>query len=861
MKKILLCLFFLPLTVLAQLAENFSDGDFSSNPVWNGITENFEINNSKQLHLNASEAGISYLSTQNSLLDSTEWQFWIKLSFSPSANNFTRVYLVSDNEDLTAPLNGYFLQFGEAGSNDAIELYRQNGVQLTSVCRGKDGEIANSFAVRIKVTRRGNGLWEIFSDSTGGMNFSRQAEGTDNLLINNVFFGIFCQYTSSNNTKFYFDDFIVRNIEVDTSPPGIATINAISPNQLDIYFNEAVEKISAENCVNYYAGTEAGNPFRAQLEGNLLIHLTFAYSFPEDKESNLTAKNIEDLAGNKMPETVKSFTWHRLKAFELVINEIMADPSPTVGLPEWEYLEIFNPSSFSVNLKNWTLSAGSSTFVFPEIAIDSQQFLIVADNDAQADFQTFGEFIGFSNFSLTNASSTIILRNIPGQIIHNICYTDDWYVNDTKNEGGWALEQVDPENPCGEAANWQASTDPAGGTPGRVNSVLANNPDSQSPELKNIIVCDSIHIQVFFNEPMDSLSTGNPFKYNIDNSIGQPLSALPVAPDFRSVILALQQPVQEKIPYTLTINDSISDCVGNVMKIMSNGLFAIPEAPSENDLVINEILFNPKDDGVDFVEIFNRSGKIIDLSGSTLSSFDSIAGTLESVCPVTKTSYPFFPEEYLVLTTNPEKIKEQYEKANPDAFLAMELFPPFNNDEGIVVLATGGREIIDKFNYSETMHYALLNSVDGISLERISPERKTNDVTNWHSASQKSGFATPGYQNSQFVSEMAYENAITLSPEIFSPDNDGYNDIVNIGYTFDKPGFTANITIYDANGRLVRYLIKNELLGTSGSFSWDGINEDGEKALIGIYIVYVEIFNLYGKVQHYKKATVLGGKI
>jgi len=843
------------------MADNFSDGNFSGNPAWNGTTANFEINSSKQLHLSTSMSGISYLSTQNALLDSTEWQCWIRLAFDPSANNFARIYLVSDNADVTAPLNGYFLQLGEAGSNDAIELFRQNGAQLTSVCRGKEGEIANSFAIRVKVTRKHNGFWEIFADSAGGFNFAQQAAGTDNTLATATFFGILCQYTGSNSTKFYFDDFLIRNIEIDTSPPEITLVNAISSNQLDIYFNETVEETSAANCLNYSAGMESGNPSFAELEGNALIHLTFATSFLEDKEYQLTIKNIEDMAGNHMSEVIKSFTWHCFKSFDLVINEIMADPSPPVGLPEWEYLEIYNCTLFPVHLKNWTLLTGTSQHKFPDIIIKPLEFLIVADNDAQAELESFGKFVGFSNFTLTNTGSVLVLRNPQGEIMHYIGYTDGWYTDNTKNEGGWALEQIDTQNPCGEAANWKASVDPSGGTPGRVNSVLADNPDSQPPYLKNIIICDSVHIQIVFSEEMDSISVSSPSKFRIDNGIGQPLEVIPVAPGFYSAILLLEQPIIENIIYTLLVNDTLQDCAKNSMVIMSSRKFALPEAAVENDLVINEILFNPKDNGVDFVEIYNRSGKIIDLSGLTLSSSDSISGTLESVCPLTEISYLFFPEEYMVLTTNPQEVKEQYETTNPDAFLAMESFPPCNNDEGIVVIATTGQEIIDKFHYTKEMHYALLNSVEGVSLERISPERGTNDVTNWHSASQKSGFATPGYTNSQFVPEIAYKNAITLSPEIFSPDNDGYNDVLNIGYTLDEPGFTTNITIYDAAGHLVRYLVKNELLGTSGSFSWDGINEDGEKALIGIYIVYVEVFNLKGKVQHYKKTAVLGGKI
>ncbi|MCD4746506.1 MAG: hypothetical protein K8R58_09415, partial [Bacteroidales bacterium] len=65
-------------------------------------------------------------------------------------------------------------------------------------------------------------------------------------------------------------------------------------------------------------------------------------------------------------------------------------------------------------------------------------------------------------------------------------------------------------------------------------------------------------------------------------------------------------------------------------------------------------------------------------------------------------------------------------------------------------------------------------------------------------------------------------------------------------------------TIFNSAGKLTKTLIRNELLGTKGGFSWDGINQNNEKANIGIYIIYFEVFDLNGKVKHYKKTCVVG---
>jgi flagellar hook assembly protein FlgD len=102
---------------------------------------------------------------------------------------------------------------------------------------------------------------------------------------------------------------------------------------------------------------------------------------------------------------------------------------------------------------------------------------------------------------------------------------------------------------------------------------------------------------------------------------------------------------------------------------------------------------------------------------------------------------------------------------------------------------------------------------------------------------------------------------IDITPKIFSPDNDGHDDIATIQYKLTGPGFVANITIFDTQGRPVRNLVKNEMTGTSGRWNWDGLDEKGAKLPMGIYIIYTEIFNLQGKKQDFKNTVVLAGRL
>jgi hypothetical protein len=165
------------LLLCAQFQDDFGDGDLTNGPVWEGDVGVFIVNGSGQLQLNNTVAATSQLRSANTMvtLNDMEWRMRVKQSFAPSSSNFGRVYLVSDQADLTGPLNGYYLQFGETGSSDAIELFEQSGTSSTSVCRGAEAAIAGSFDVGIKVKRDASGTWQLLVDPSGGTDHVLQA--------------------------------------------------------------------------------------------------------------------------------------------------------------------------------------------------------------------------------------------------------------------------------------------------------------------------------------------------------------------------------------------------------------------------------------------------------------------------------------------------------------------------------------------------------------------------------------------------------------------------------------------------------------------------------------------------------------
>ena len=860
-KLVMLIAVLAPILGLSQIEDDFSDGDLTNNPAWFGDISSFIVNSDKQVQLNADEAGSRTLIIPNSISDSMEWRFWIRLAFSPSTNNYARVYLASDEADLTGLLNGYYLQFGESGSGDAIELFQQAGLVHTSVCKGEEGTIASSFSLHIRLRRYPGGLWALYTSSHGPGYYEIEASGVDSIIQNSTYFGLLCNFTSSNSTRFYFDEIYAGPIQIDNTPPGIESVHVISPTQLDIQFSESVTTASALDISNYYVDNNIGYPGSAMMDPIVpaLVHLFFQDSFPMGVYLNLTVSNISDTEGNILENSSYEFAYYEAQTFDIVINEIMADPSPTVDLPSSEYIELHNRTSLPVSLSGWQLDIGSRSITIPSEVITPQGFMIIADN---IHFESFGHTLAIlpSSSVINNTETTITLSNQQHQVIHSLFYSNEWITETHKKEGGWSVELIDPGNPCEEKNNWRTSIDMSGGTPGRQNSVLASNPDQINPEIHYTYTRNLHTIGLTFTEKMDSLTLINPLSFSIDHDIGFPDKVSLLFPEYQKIELILPVDIEQDVIYSIVIYDSLQDCSGNYLITNSSATFAIPELPMPMDIVINEILSDPPGDAVDYVEIYNRSDKAIDLNDLILASYDTLLQTLVSIKLIIDDGCLCMPGQYLVLSKSPDKVMEYYHSPGPTAFIKMASMPSLPKDQGTIVIARKNDEmIIDRFNYSSDLHFELLHLTKGISLERVHYDYPTADAMNWHSASELSGFGTPGYKNSQFNDYcLSFNDPFTISPEVFTPDNDGIDDILTIYYQMDGPGYVANITVFDAGGRLIKYLVRNTLVGTEGVFSWDGLNQNHQRATNGIYVVYFEIFNLNGITRNFKKVCVLG---
>jgi hypothetical protein len=376
--------------------------------------------------------------------------------------------------------------------------------------------------------------------------------------------------------------------------------------------------------------------------------------------------------------------------------------------------------------------------------------------------------------------------------------------------------------------------------------------------VEKLTLIDSHTIRLTFNNPVAAASvrTAN---FSLTDEVKQPVEitkASIASGDNRSVDVTFGKTTGSEL--SLKVSE-ITDISGKAMQpdVLS---FSYALLPEKGSVLINEVLFNPFPGGTDFVELVNVSDVPVALNQLKLATRNEL-GELKQVYPVSSGKRVLQPGEYLVCTKDPAAVMAQYATNNPASFVAMSPFPSFSDDAGTVVLLNTSQEVIDEFSYSAKMHSSFLADEEGVSLERISLEKPAADATNWQSAAESAGFATPGLLNSQTRNEAEVKNEITCDPQAFSPNGDGYNDELIVHFQFDKPGYIANVRIFDAVGRLITHLIKNQSLAQEGSWEWDGKNQTGQKQSIGVYIVLVELFDSEGHQKMFKKTCTLTDRL
>jgi hypothetical protein len=545
----------------------------------------------------------------------------------------------------------------------------------------------------------------------------------------------------------------------------------------------------------------------------------------------------------------------QVKPYSIVINEILSDPSPIVALPNCEFIELRNCTNEIINLNKWRISNGTTTAT---IAIDfflkPDSLVILCAKSNVIFFNGNNNIIGLTSFpTLGNEEDIIILGNKNGETIHAVTYKKSWHDNAVKSEGGWSLEMSNPFRPC-NINNWYSSKSLLGGTPGKENSIFKKE---SIEEKLQAIQCTAISQKEFtlkFNKSADSSSLSIASNYNIESTGQYPLKVSPIPPLFDQVKLIFKDGIEKEKVYQLNINN-IKRCTSITVDTTSI-LTGIPIIPSKGELIINELLFNPAPYGADFLELYNNSNSIINARDIYIAGKNS-AGQIGSQYRCSNEDMNIFPGKYLAITTDSSYIIKTSKNINRGAISEIKSMPSYPDNEGNAVLINKEGMLIDEFQYTDDMHYPLLINQEGVSLERIDPMLATSLMENWHSASSTAGYATPTKENSQFRKSDSINKIIEIPQTDFSPNNDGVNDLLTIAYKMSNPGNSISIYAFNFNGMMIRKIADNQLCGTNGTFIWNGLDQNKLRVASGIYLIFIEILDLRGRLMKFKKAIAV----
>jgi hypothetical protein len=273
-----------------------------------------------------------------------------------------------------------------------------------------------------------------------------------------------------------------------------------------------------------------------------------------------------------------------------------------------------------------------------------------------------------------------------------------------------------------------------------------------------------------------------------------------------------------------------------------------PASANPRDVVINEVLYQPFPNGDEYVELYNRSEKQIDLSLLSIATRKG-DGTLQHIKPLSSELGVLHPEEYLLITGTKENVCNFYPCFSDINYCELTSMLPLPDDGATIVLFNNqSNEVIDEFTYTKQLHTTGIGDTKGIALERINPDKDSNLSSNWTSASSVSDYGTPGRQNSQ------YNHSIGNGIEIIKPNRLEGKDFFQILYNLIGTDNRCNLKVFDNTGRLVENVLNNGFLGSNGTLQWSPSGNLQQ----GIYIMFLEIYRpSTGETEKYKFPVIL----
>ncbi|MCG9881285.1 MAG: lamin tail domain-containing protein [Bacteroidia bacterium] len=642
----------------------------------------------------------------------------------------------------------------------------------------------------------------------------------------------------------------------DSSKAELLQTEISSQNSIELSFNKDISMQSTWQNYLHLQGIEI-EKVEQDINQQRKIQLHFTESFEHEKTYTFQLYPVEDCLQNKSTQQVQ-FTYLEAKnptQNQLLITEIYYDESRKGNFPQKEFIELYNASEHPVNLLNMQYSDATSTVKLPKYILPSKSYLIVCSAANLNEFLPFGKALGLSTWPSLNTSDQLSLRDSNGYLLHQVQYQDTWLKTTAKNFS-CSIEMIDLKNPCAGANNWRASVHPNGASLGVKNSVEGINKDTKPPQLLRVYVKNAHQLQVQFTEPLDSLSLQGSKQFWLNQNIEA--SNFYFDPLKRNqVYINYEDSLEKETEYVLQILP-IKDCAQNASETCYSLPFTLPKKPENGSIIINELLFNPSTDAVDFIELYNSSSEHIDISQLQLCRLDKEQNQ-EQYQSFAEEGIQLAPNEYLAISVQPEKVQNTSFYSKPENWVQHDI-PGMSDDEGTILLINEENKILDSVVYSDKMHVSFLRNTEGVSLEKINPYIGGSLSTNWTSAAETENFSTPGKRNSQYKIGSAIKGNFSCRQAYFSPDMDGQDELLTFDYQTGDGIWLADLFIYNLQGQLIKEVCKSKLLANQGELHWMGDNMQGERAAIGNYIAYWNCYSSKGKTEQHKISIALLSK-
>jgi len=539
----------------------------------------------------------------------------------------------------------------------------------------------------------------------------------------------------------------------------------------------------------------------------------------------------------------------------VIINEIMFVPES--GEAEW--VELWNRGVEPVQLRGWTIhdAIGKPVLISTEqIILEADSFLVLASSaELAARWETSNiRIVHVPNFPiLNNGGDDVVIMDDMQCVVDSVRYGGNWGV-----AKGYSLERAHPNYPF-IRENSASSLDPLGATPGFRNS---RTPPDMDLRLSSITYLDSSVAVVIANVGLKTPDEAVVYLHWDSNDDGvidgtdmmlrQSIQA-PGPGDSLQVLFDVEWPVRGRL-LLLAIVRAIGD-----EKHDNDSLFlAVRQALPSASLIVNEIMFAPRSGSAEWVEFLNISSEDVSVAGCAFARAATSSGnrTLHRISDdlpsVASGGYLLVASDSSVFHDFPE-LASLHEVVI--AVIGRNSLGLVNSGDEVLLIDVFGNTV-DSVRYEASWHHPLLTETAGRTLELINPDLRHLGADAWTTCPSVSG-GTPGQRNAAYASRAGGGAALRVSPNPFSPDGDGHEDHCVISWSLPSSVSLLRLRIYDIEGRCIRSIENVVIAGQEGSTIWDGCDDAGRRARIGVYVILAEALDARSTTVALAKAAVV----